>query len=58
MKKINLRINDIFKIENIKVSTLEKSVVKLVNRWEFKFYNTYLKNGVSTFDIEKYTMAI
>lgn len=53
VEKEDLTIKDIFRIENIRVSTLEKPVVKLVNRWKFKFYNTYLKKGISSFDIVK-----
>ena len=46
-------IDDKFKTDNIKLSKLRRQVVKFKDLWKFKFYNTYLKKGISSFDIVK-----
>lgn len=46
-------IDDKFKTDNIKLSRLRRQVVKFKDLWKFKFYNTYLKKGISSFDIVK-----
>ena len=40
-------------LNNIRLTKTKTQVIKFKDIWKFKFYNTYLKKGISSFDIVK-----
>ena len=49
----NYNLDEKLKIGGIKLTKIRMPIVKYKNIWEFKFYNTYLKNKESLISIKK-----